>query len=341
MTEVSKISAQCPDKLSFVTVVYRADFPLLTIQARSMAAFVDPDIVGSIDIVVNDINDTEIRDKIGDMLDSYGRLRDLVRVHLGDDVLMRPRDRAPRTLFETLYVDNRYRIPMVRKGGWRGNNGYRMQQAIKLASARIVAAEGMVILDAKNFFVRDVTVADYFDENGKARIAFLAPEVSFHTQWLEESLSALFVPTALSDIAHTTTFSTPFPVRRSLVLDVLAEVEQHYGSAQALFASKRRPSEFMLLNAYCLKHAGGPEAYFSEVEQLNVGIWPDQDSATVDLAFAQLEAGAALSVGMHYRAFSRMSEEQKARLAAILSSAGLGESSELVDVFEKTQRLNT
>jgi len=54
--------------LSFVTIVYSRDYPLLELQARSVARFAQPDRIESIHVVLNDRNEAGLRAQIEPLL---------------------------------------------------------------------------------------------------------------------------------------------------------------------------------------------------------------------------------------------------------------------------------
>lgn len=239
--------------LSFATVVYSKDFPLLELQALSFARFADPAQVSSIHVILNDVDEASLRRQIEPILPAYGPLQSKVEIISGDDVLLGDGHCARRPLRDRLLIENRFRIPFIRKGGWRGNNGYRNQQVLKLGAARVAGSDNMVILDTKNVFLRNFEETEFFSASGQARLQFIGVGSDFHRNWLRESLDTLDVSCPDLRQMKTTTFATPFPVRRSLVLALLDDINSRYGSVQALFASRRRPSEFMLMNAFCMK----------------------------------------------------------------------------------------
>ena len=300
--------------LSFATIVYSRDFPLLELQALSMARFVPLEQVASISVIMNDADEPKLHPQIEALLPAYGALQEKVRVLGGDHLLLSNQHTTSPRLAEQMYVDHRYRIPFVRRQGWRGNNGYRLQQALKLASARCAGSDNIVLLDTKNVFLRPVCVLDFFSEDGRGRLSFLPPKAAFHRNWLAQSLSALEMETSVDDISETTTFATPYPVNRAIMTGLLDEIDQRYGSVQALFASKRRPSEFMLINAYCFKHLGGPEMCFERSDPVNIGLWPDHSASMTDTELDRLKLPEAFSLGLHNRAVGQWSPDQRSKL---------------------------
>lgn len=325
--------------LSFVTIVYSKDLPLLQLQALSLARFALPEHVASIHVVLNDVDEAELERRVEQVLEAYGPLQSKVQILHGEDVLLGEGHCARAPLRDRILIENRFRIPFVRKGGWRGNNGYRMQQVLKLGAARAAASENMVILDTKNLFLRPVEQTDFFSPDGAARLPFIKVESEYHLNWLCQSLDALDVPHPDLAELRTTTFSTPFPVRRSLILALLDEINTRYGSVQALFASRRRPSEFMLLNAFCLKSADGYAPWFEHAEPLNIGLWPTYSQDRLAQLISELDKPDALSLGLHNRAVSNLPEDLRNRMFAALETRGICDRQVVASVLQQTADL--
>ncbi len=326
--------------LSFATVVYSKDFPLLELQALSFARFVDPYSVGSIHVIMNDIDEPGLRARIEPILAAYGPLRSKVELLSGDDVLLGPGHCARRPRMDQLLIENRYSIPVARKGGWRGNNGYRMQQVLKLGAARVAASENMIILDTKNVFLREFEDLEYFAVSGAARIPFIGVKSDFHRNWLCQSLDALGVPHPDLDQLHTTNFSTPFPVRRALILALLDEINERYGSVQALYASHRRPSEFMLMNAFCLKSPEGYAPWFENTANWNIGLWPSYSQEKLAAQLSRLDDPCSLTLGLHNRALSILPGDLRDRVFSELETRGVCARSLAEDVLTRTATLS-
>lgn len=326
--------------LSFVTIVYSADYPMLQLQALSLAQFVDPADVSSISLVLNVRDETSLKAQIEPIIASYGPHANKVKIVLGDDIFQPFATPRQKSWFERIYVENRFRLPFFRRGGWRGNNGYRMQQALKLASARSAASEQMVILDTKNIFLRPVHPSDFFAEDGRAKIRFVPVTDGFHRNWFEASLSVLGVPVESRNISKTTTFSTPYPVQRSLILDLLTHIETQYGSVQGLFASRLRPSEFMLINAFCILHFNAVEARFQPCEAQHVGIWPDYDADQIQSLIECIETDDPLVLGLHNRTVGILSPDHRIRLLAALASRGIAGPEEVEDIMRQVADLS-
>lgn len=310
-------------KLSVVTIVFKDDMELLRLQARSMAKFVDPDAVTDVLLVLNDVDEAAIRARLDEILPDYGPLHPKVRVVGGDELFYGVPRSKPRSLFERIYVDNRHRLPFLAGNGWRGGNGYRMQQALKLASARVARSERMLILDAKNVFLRALDPDEFFDGAGRALALRAKTEPQFHKDWLSESLKVLEVDIDPASIDETITYSTPYPVCRAVMLRVLDEVSVREGSVQALFASKKRPSEFMLIVASCLKNEGNYDRFFGSYGGQHLGLWKGYSSDVIDEIITKAEAAPSVTFGLHRKLLPLLNADQRARIIALFAAREL------------------
>ena len=309
--------------ISLVTIVFSGDLDLVRYQARSLALLVRPGIINDIKLIINDVDEDKIRRVLEEMRPEYGPHAGKVRIVGGDEVLLSVPRNHRRSLFEWLYVDNRHRLPFVSAQGWRGGNGYRMQQALKLASARVADCERILILDGKNIFLRDFDPAEFFDDQNRGLSTFHAPQADFHRGWLNESLQVMGVNKTADDIEATTAYETPYPVNRQLVLRVLDEVAESHGSVQALFASKQRPTEFMLLFASCIRNEGNVDRYFGEFAGQHMGVWKEYSPPLIDKVISEAEANPSATFGVHRKAITLLSDEQRQRLIALFAERGL------------------
>lgn len=309
--------------ISLVTIVFSGDLDLVRYQARSLALLVRPEIINDINLVINDVNEGDIRRTLAEMRPEYGPHTAKVRIVGGDEVLLNVPRKTRRSLFEWFYVDNRHRLPFASAQGWHGGNGYRMQQALKLASARVADCDRMLILDGKNIFLRDFDPAEFFDEQNRGLSTFHPPNAEFHQGWLNESLKVMGLNMTADDIEATTAYETPYPVNRQLVLRVLDEVAEFHGSVQALFASKQRPTEFMLLFASCIRNEGNVDRYFGEFTGQHLGVWKEYSPQLIDKVISDAETTPSATFGVHRKAIELLSNEQRQRLIALFAVRGL------------------
>lgn len=152
--------------LDLATVVYRDELPLIRLQARSIARMLDPRGIGAILVVVNDREEEACLAALREVLPDYGPFADRVELLRPADLFaLRPARLGPRGPLQrakAAFTSNRWRYPFGVKGGWRGNRGWAVQQALKLAVARRGEAANLCILDAKNHFIRPVGVEAAF-----------------------------------------------------------------------------------------------------------------------------------------------------------------------------------
>ena len=310
--------------LTLVSVVHRHDAPLLRLQARSIAAHLATRDVAAILVAINDSDEAGVRARIDPVLDAYGPHRAAVQV-LGGDALLGQEAAGLRGWRSR----GLYRLPGFRRGGWRGNNGYRMQQAMKLAVARVAPSERIVLLDAKNAFLRPPGAYDFFDVEGRPQTVFIPVKAGHHRSWLAQSLEVLGVDIDLADIPETTIYTTPFAVTRTILRAVLAEAEKRAGPVDCLFASRKRPSEFMLINAWAMMQPGGLRAVFAPDAPPRAGFWPDGGLPEFEHALREIERPEALTAGVHHRGLGMLPPGSIERLAQALASRGLGDADEI------------
>lgn len=308
--------------IAFVTVTFRDELELLRLQARSMAAFLPDALVAEILVIVNDRDEAGVGAAVEAMRPDYGvhagKLRvvgatDLFRWDAGPggaaSLLRRIQALHPRLAF---------RSPGL---AWRGHGGWKIQQACKLLAFRAVRAEWTVLLDSKIHFLAPVARSEFVTPDGRGRIicsdreranqAWLAS--SFRRMGLEPSAAG---PRVVNGIM-------PFPVRTRLLREVTETVEADVGPLQVYFAVHRKDeTEVMLINAYCCARRGGLEAEFDTTRPLPPVIMRSTPAEVVEASVRRVEAGET-TLALHRAAVARLSEDQRARLAALWRRAGL------------------
>lgn len=312
--------------LDLVTVVYGAEVALLQLQARSIARFLDAGGIGAILVIVNDRDEAACVDRVRALLPEYGPFADRVQILRPDELFaLRPASfdpRGPWAKARAAFTANRWRYPFGVKGGWRGNRGWSVQQALKLAVARHGSGGNLLILDAKNHFIRPVSRDTFVAPDGRAR-ARLGAQNPKHLR--RNSLCYGFLghpPPAAEDMSLPTL--TPFVVGRGDLLASLEAVEARVGPVETFFARKRSDeSEFALINATLANRPGGLEAAFAPGLKSAANIRPEKDDVSVNRILARVEAGEADILSVHQRRLGRISPEHLARLRAVWSAAGL------------------
>jgi hypothetical protein len=311
----SKVSPQ----LDFVTVVFRGELGALRLQARSLARFMAPHDVSSIFIVINDIDEVACFDAVQAILPEYGALRDRVQVLRPDAIL-----RWPRAI-----DDMRSRLSAVWKrlrgrsgAGWRGRSGWFMQQALKLATARVTTAPVVVIMDAKNHLIAPCDSGVFATPDGRARATLMAYD-DYHFNWLRNAHRFLGSPEPDRDAPNLPT-TTPFVVTRDDLMATLAAVEARGSPVQGYF--RPRPNqeiEFSLIAAWSSGQPGGWQARFvPDLPDANA-IFRYADADQIERGISRAEAGASPFFAVHRAAADRLSVPDADRIAALWRRNGL------------------
>jgi|GEM_PF-2336368 len=225
-------------KLELFTIICRNDYKLWRLQAKSVARFAQDDAVTAIHIVINETEDVGamIDEFVRENLSAYGAWQAKTHFHSRHDFIDRP----------------------LTVAGWR------TQQLIKLRAHRVMTGDRVVILDAKNHFIRPIQAADFFDEEtGRPTVALItrSPQHSQYT-WLVDSLAMVGVAAALADEPASQT-TTPFPVTASHLRELEVLIAEKYGSLDNFFEEYTgRATEFLMMFAYAHKKYGTAEIYF-------------------------------------------------------------------------------
>lgn len=272
-----------------MTVAFGDELAFLRLQARSLDRFFDTHGLGRIIVVVNDRRERETLEAFRAMRAEYGRLADRVEIFTPASLL-----NAPRSL---RYRIERHWVSEVRgrwkaHAGWAGNHGWRMQQAFKLLAANRATADNILILDAKNHFVRKTGTPDFLTEDGVPRTALVAPSGKFAT-WAAHSFR-LLQPSHRGALDRIPRSVTPFVVQRSLLLDLVAHLEGRFGPVDCFFARRnRRTTEFMLIFTFAELFRGGWLAVAREgLPQARTIFRSTPEQAAVAFARGAAETGA-------------------------------------------------
>lgn len=279
-----------------VTVVFAADLPLLDLQARSFARFLPPELIGRIHVIANDpVAEAACVDHVERTTRPLlGPLADRLAV-----------DRAPRALAP-------------------GPEGWKAQQAGKLAIARSITAPHYLILDAKHHLVRTLARNDLF-AGRRVRMPFVRLARGARP-WLRDSY-ALFGMT-LGDRGRNFPPSVPpFTMRTELARALVAELETRSGlSIGDFFATKTDQStEFMLYIAYVRfldrMTAELSRLPFQQPTMRRGSPAPD----AVDAYFETITARDPWAFAIHRRRFPDLTSDlaTRARITAFWTARGL------------------
>ncbi len=312
--------------LDLVTVVYRAEIGHLRLQARSIARFLDPAGIGRIVVIVNDADEDAVVAAVEALRPAYGPFADRLEVVRPDALFAaRPARLGPRGLRQKarLWIARHRRLyPFGVKHGWRHNRGWSVQQALKLAVARHGDSPFLLLLDAKNHFVRPVSSASFVTADGRAK-SFLRPPTDLYYTWIRGSFALFGIPPPPRDAPAPPTI-TPFAVPRAALLGTLEALEARVGPAEAFFARARSgTSEFMLIHAYVATLPGGWEAVFADAMVPPATLFRDADPATIDAELARAEGGEAEVFALHAARIPGLTPAERARMVALWRDRGL------------------
>lgn len=289
--------------MEFVTVVYRKELAQLKLQARSFKRFCVPNSLSLVTIVVNDEeNEAFCFNYVErEVLPEFGPLRNKIRVLASGAVI----------------------------GSFPGIRGYLTQQVLKMTYSKVALGENYVVLDAKNFFIRDQEPFDFFDAAGRG-VRLFETYAGYKAEIVEEYNAFLDVP-AERRTSLLPAMMTPFPMRCSLARGAIDLVEKRAGTGFAdAFFKLRRHSEF-LLYVVALQAQGIPVgSVFEGSRSTNTTIWQCNDDGVagidwhVDLARQRRD----VMFGLHSRCVPRMRDTQWVRFEAFLAELGLAEGTE-------------
>ncbi len=312
--------------LDIVTIVYRREIPFLHLQAASIARYLDPAGIGRIVVVVNDVDEAACVRLVEALRPEYGPFAQRLEVVCPDALFdARPPangPRGPRQRFRLWFARHRQIYPFGVKRGWRGNRGWSVQQALKLAVARDGDSPFILLLDAKNHFVRPVALASFVSPDGRPLSYATVPSDKFHG-WIVGSFLLLGLNPPDRDQPAPPTI-TPVCVPRPILLGALDALEHRVGPAEAFFARARSDeSEFMLIYAYVTGFRNGWDAVFEPGLNPPASIFRTTDSATVDRVLTRVEAGEADVFSVHVARVATLTPGERRRIAAMWRARGL------------------
>lgn len=282
-------------RFTFATVVFEPEMELLDVQARSFAAHLRPDDVAKILVIDNTARGMGRRD--GERLArAYGPLAPLVEIT---------------------------RLPEV--AALQGQHGWRRQQIAKLTVSRMVDTAFYVTLDAKNHFIRDITLADFFAEDGRARSGRHSYEHHPLVEELRHTLAELGTDSAAieSAVAWFPVTATPFVLSTGETRGLIAAI----GGSDEEFArefARRGFLEFFLYSGWLEFHSVGFDALYVADPIQAPTVWPSAiDEEKVAATLAHADAIGAPLLGVHRRSLAAAAPQTLELLTAFWVSHGV------------------
>ena len=144
-------------KVDFLTVAYIVDLELLKLQARSIAQFVDPELINQIVVVIND-NTVGFAEQVHSIRPLYGAFANCVR-----------------------FVDY---TEIVNKTDLESNDEYYTKrdwvsaQVARLLAARIIKSNWYINLDCENIFTASVNHTTFFHNNQAKEIGLVTDKTN-------------------------------------------------------------------------------------------------------------------------------------------------------------------
>lgn len=299
---------QAPGSVSLVTVAYSDERRMLRLQARSIARFVDEGLAQSVFVIANDPSFGEFRDYFERSIrDDYGAMADRVQLVDGYGLL---------------------------GAAWK-TDGWVRQQILKLVSARLADSDYLLILDAKNHFIRPLTHAHLFAPDGLMRIVQYRLNDAF-TQEFQNACDLFGAEPTAQDFEVALPQSTPYICRRRSLLDMLSLAERLSGLPFETFFVERGPfTEFYIYYAYLLSQPELLASLYVAHSNMNVTFWnPGIETEETFRDKAQrLQSPNVCSLGIHRRYIKRMPARAREAFAEIWHDAGLVHGPAELDYF--------
>lgn len=226
-------------KVDLVTVAFTGELKMLKLQARSIRLYADPDLVGTIHVIIHDNFPAAFLYYFNRRIrKEYGHFAEKVQV----------------THYRDLTVS---RIP---------SPGWKSQQAVKLLAARLVETETFLILDSKNHFTRPLTHDLLFTPDARAKMPLEHFNTIFSDEraWSCEYFKAPPPPT-LPCLPTITPFLMVTKIARALVAEVEAREDVSFSR---FFKRKARANEFYFYMSFIQARHDNLELFYEHTKPI-------------------------------------------------------------------------
>jgi hypothetical protein len=290
---------------TFVTVVFKTDYSLARLQARSLARYLSADFADEIYVIANQgLNGCDEWQQ--PMLRDYGPLVDKVRFLDAGHVATVPANIT----------------------GWQS------QQILKLMVARFVSSDRYVVLDAKNHLLFPLS-SEFFENGEKIRLPCIDYENHEMRQHLDNSLRYFGV--CDHDIVRTFfPTTTPFVFPTRIVKDLLVHVTRRERLSFAAAFDSLGTTEFLLFGGFLRAQSGGIPHFYDMSGPHCPVIWPEtaiHGYAAVKRVTARVEDKGLPFFTVHRYALPLLDDESKEAVAALWVRRQLFENIEDALVF--------
>ncbi|MCR8670846.1 DUF6492 family protein [Agrococcus sp. HG114] len=283
------------EPLTFVTVVFEPEVPLLRLQARSLQRFLDPASAAELLVLDNCAGGMSRRSRrriLGELGPTLAARTEILRT-------------------EDLGVD-------------RGARGWRSQQAAKLLISRRIRTAHSVVLDAKNHLIGPARLADFVDDEGRARGGTHSYEAHPLREGLERTLRYLGADDAAvarqrADFPRTV---TPFVLDTAIVRRMLDDVERTSGRPFAEEFERARLLEFFLYSGWSILKGDGVPVDGTRIDAPIV--WPRLATLEgVEGVIAEARAHGSSWFAVHRRVLARADARGRRRLEELWVASDL------------------
>jgi len=278
--------------IDIVTVVFKEEIPVLKLQAQSVARYCTNIGIGNIYVVVNDDDDT------------IHQIDALWWGDLANNVLI-----IPRSAFSTRFVED----------GWVS------QQVLKILAASLSYNTWSMVLDAKTIFVREVSLLELIDSDGRMRVGtqdiypVFEPSRLIVNQTYKVDLKKQLGPGGV-----------PFFFQNDALRLMIAETTFLIGdSFPHWFQARGRLTEFLLYSGYLEHRFKGFDTFYSPEKSFGVCNVCHSEVGSWERKFKEMADPNNLTVSVHRNAWKQLSDEQKQEYKNFLIDRGITEAWQL------------
>jgi hypothetical protein len=275
-------------KYTFVTVVFEDDYPLLSLQARSMGRYCPSCLIDSIIIIDNSNRALSLRWK-SRLLIGYGRLANFVKFVNACEIA---------------------RIPPSSSGliGWWS------QQVLKLMVSRIIDSSRYIVLDAKSHLVYTLQRDFLESSDGRACIPLYAYD---RDHPLRPDLERVFAYLGLDLESHVHNFTPctpPFIMYTNIVQALIDHFTTQEGKPFEHILIQNELPEFFLYTGYIIQSGIKlNDLYFFHKVESPIIWMPDVNGCTQAVLTATTQQSPFF--GIHRHAILKMSANSRRTIA--------------------------
>ncbi len=292
---------QLSSPIDIHTVVFEADLRLLELQIFSVVRFIDPAQVSTYRINING---------------SMPAVSEAIREQIESRILPRIAQ-AWREKIE---------LPVTSFGHPRG--GPRSQQVLKLTSVASSAAPYVLVVDAKNHFLRPTSLSSFFADDGRIKTVIKKVNSGF-----EKAVSASFefFGARYQEGDNVLPTITPYVMMPEIVRNLLADILLKTGESLDQSFDKdrllRESTEFYLYNAFMARH-GLVESHYTNAPQTFLSlftVWPQDRKVVANYLERAANDPTCLMFGLHRLRLPQLNNDERAKFAELWRGMALPE----------------